>query len=146
METIKNIAAILGAILSLSAVITLCCKPIQAYIAKKIIEHDKAQADKISEKTLKATLKRLETKIDEIKKLNDATVKYTTESCRGEIKDIFYRHLKDKTLPLYEYKHMLQIEDVYVNTLHENHYTKGLIDEMKTWSVDYTGARSEDVD
>lgn len=146
METIKNIAAILGAILSLSAVITLCCKPIQAHIAKKIIEHDNRRENEIHENTLKATLDRLEDKIDSINDSTKATIAYTTEACRSEIKNMFYRYLKDKTLPLYEKKHMIKIEDIYVNTLHENHYTKGLIDEMKTWSVDYTGARSEDVD
>lgn len=138
METIKNIAAILGAILSLSAVITLCCKPLKAYVAKALEKYKHEQDDKISQDTLKATLRRIEDKLD-------GTVAYTTEACRGEIKNIFYKHVEDKTLPYYERLHMLKIEDVYVNKLHENHYTKGLIDEMKTWNVDYTGVRPEDI-
>ncbi len=138
METVKNIAAILGAILSLSAVITLCCKPIKLYIANALKKYQNEQDDKVQQNTLKATLKRIENKLD-------ATVAYTTEACRGEIKNMFYKYIDNKTLPYYEKMHMLQIEDIYVNKLQKNHYTKGLIDEMKTWSVDYTGVDSQDV-
>lgn len=138
METVKNIAAILGAILSLSAVITLCCKPIKLYIANALKQYQSEQDDKIKQNTLKATLKRIENKLD-------ATVAYTTEACRGEIKNMFYKYIDNKTLPYYEKMHMLQIEDIYVNKLQKNHYTKGLIEEMKTWSIDYTGVDSQDV-
>lgn len=138
METVKNIAAILGAILSLSAVITLCCKPIKLCIAKALKKYQSEQDDKIKQNTLKAMLKRIENKLD-------ATVAYTTEACRGEIKNMFYKYIDNKTLPYYEKMHMLQIEDIYVNKLQKNHYTKGLIEEMKTWSVDYTGVDSQDV-
>lgn len=138
METVKNIAAILGAILSLSAVITLCCKPIKLCIAKALKKYQSEQDDKIKQNTLKAMLKRIENKLD-------ATVAYTTEACRGEIKNMFYKYIENKTLPYYEKMHMLQIEDIYVNKLQKNHYTKGLIEEMKTWSVDYTGVDSQDV-
>lgn len=138
METVKNIAAILGAILSLSAVITLCCKPIKLYIASALKKYQSEQDDKIKQNTIKATLKRIENKLD-------ATVAYTTEACRGEIKNMFYKYIDNKTLPYYEKMHMLQIEDIYVNKLQKNHYTKGLIEEMKTWSVDYTGVDSQDV-
>lgn len=138
METIKNIAAILGAILSLAAVITLCCKPIKLYIASALKKYQSEQDDKIKQNTLKAMLKRIENKLD-------ATVAYTTEACRGEIKNMFYKYINNKTLPYYEKMHMLQIEDIYVNKLQKNHYTKGLIEEMKTWSVDYTGVDSQDV-
>ena len=138
METVKNIAAILGAILSLVAVITLCCKPIKLYIANALKKYQSEQDDKIKQNTIKATLKRIENKLD-------ATVAYTTEACRSEIKNMFYRYIDNKTLPYYEKMHMLQIEDIYVNKLQKNHYTKGLIEEMKTWSVDYTGVDSQDV-
>lgn len=138
METVKNIAAILGAILSLSAVITLCCKPIKLCIAKALKKYQSEQDDKIKQNTLKAMLKRIENKLD-------ATVAYTTEACRGEIKNMFYKYIGNKTLPYYEKMHMIHIEDIYVNKLQKNHYTKGLIEEMKTWSVDYTGVDSQDV-
>ena len=138
METVKNIAAILGAILSLAAVITLFCKPIKLYIANALKKYQSEQDDKVKQNTLKATLKRIENKLD-------ATVAYTTEACRGEIKNMFYKYIGNKTLPYYEKMHMLHIEDIYVNKLQKNHYTKGLIEEMKTWSVDYTGVDSQDV-
>ena len=54
METVKNIAAILGAILSLSAVITLCCKPIKLYIANALKKYQSEQDDKVKQNTIKA--------------------------------------------------------------------------------------------
>ena len=122
----------------MSAVITLCCKPIKLYIANALKKYQSEQDDKIKQNTIKATLKRIENKLD-------ATVAYTTEACRSEIKNMFYKYIDNKTLPYYEKMHMLQIEDIYVNKLQKNHYTKGLIEEMKTWSVDYTGVDSQDV-
>lgn len=146
METIKNIAAILGAILSLSAVITLCSNPIKASLAKSLEKYKKEQEAQNHNESVQKSLVRLETKIDEINAKTEATVTYTIESCRGEIKDIFYKYLAEKSLPLYEYKHLLKLEDIYIGKFHKNHYTKGLIDEMKKWSIDYTGVRSEDVE
>ena len=145
METIKNIAAILGVILSLASVITLCSKPIKAYIANSLAKYKKEQEENNHNETIKETLTRLEAKIDEIKLLNDATVKYTIESCRDDVREIFFKYLPEKTLPYYVLKHVEYIEDIYVKTFHKNHYTKGFIDEMKTWTVDYTGVRPEDI-
>ena len=110
----------------MSALITLCCKPIKLCIAKALKKYQSEQDDKIKQNALKATLKRIESKLD-------ATVAYTTEACRGEIKNMFYKYIENKPLPY------------YVNKLQKNHYTKGLIEEMKTWSVDYTGVDSQDV-
>lgn len=140
LETIKNIAAILGAILSLSAVITLCCKPIQSYVAKKMLKY---QEDKDSQEIHK-TLIRLEEKIDVIKLDNDITVDFTREQIRGIIKDMFYAYYDNKVLPLYEHKWLLKLEELYVKKLHSNSFIKELIDEMKTWNIDYSKTRYED--
>ncbi len=142
METVKNIAAILGAILSLSAVITLCCKPIKVYLASALAKYKKEQQEQIDEQTLKETLARLELKLDVIKSANDITVDFTREQIRGIIKDMFYTYYDDKTLPLYEHKWLLKLEDLYVNRLHSNSFIKELIEEMKKWPVDYTKVRA----
>ena len=146
METIKNIAAILGAILSLSAVITLCCKPIKTYIANKLSRYlqDQQQAD--DNKAIHDALARLEQKLDDIKNDNDITVDFTREQIRGIIKDMFFQYYDSKMLPLYEHKWLLKLEKLYVERLHSNSFIKELIDEMKKWPVDYSKVREGEID
>lgn len=140
METIKNIAAVLGMILSLSAVITLCCKPIKIYLANSLAKYKKEKDDK----SIHDTLLRLERKIDLIKSDNDITVDFTREQIRGIIKDMFFKYYDDKILPLYEHKWLLKLEDLYVNRLGSNSFIKELINEMKLWTIDYSKTRYED--
>lgn len=140
METVKNIAAILGMILSLSAVITLCCKPIKIYIANSFAKYKKEKDNE----SIRDTLLRLEEKIDLIKLDNDITLDFTKEQIRGIIKDMFFEYYDAKVLPLYEHKWLLKLEDLYVNRLHSNSFIKELIDEMKVWPIDYSKTRYED--
>lgn len=141
METIKNIAAILGAILSLSAVVTLCCKPIKASLAGYLERYKKEWAEDEREQELQETLTRLETTMKDIKVANDITVDYTREQIRGTIKEMFYEYYEEKVLPLYEHKWLLKLEDLYINRLHGNSFASELIAEMKKWPVDYSKVR-----
>lgn len=142
METIKNVAAILGAILSLGAVITLCSNTAKGYIAKALAKYKKEQDDE----SVHATLKRLEQKIDDIKLDNDITVDFTREQIRGIIKNMFYTHYDQKMLPLYEHKWLLKLEELYIDRLHSNSFAKELIKEMKKWPVDYSKVREGEDD
>ncbi len=140
MEIVKNVAAILGVILSVASVITLCSKPIKAYMARALAKYKKEQDDE----TIHETLLRLESKLDSIKSDNDITVDFTREQIRGIIKDMFYTYYADKSLPLYEYKWLLKLEDLYVNRLHSNSFIKELIEEMKKWPIDYEKIRMDE--
>lgn len=144
METIKNIAAILGAILSLSAVITLFCKPIKAWLAQYLAKYQKEQASSERDKQIQAALARLESSIHDIKEANDITVDYTREQIRGLIKEMFYEYYDEKVLPLYEHKWLLKLEDLYIRRLHGNSFASELIAEMKKWPVDYSKVREGD--
>lgn len=141
METIKTIAAILGVILSLDAVIVLCSKPVKAHIARTLEKYKKEQEEQEQDESVKETLIRLEQKLDAIKSDNDITVDFTREQIRGIIKNMFYTYYDDKMIPLYEHKWLLKLENLYVNRLHSNSFVKELIDEMKKWPVDYSKVR-----
>lgn len=141
METIKNIAAILGAILSLVSVITLFCRPIKAWLAQYLSKYQKEQADNERNQQIQDTLARLEKSIEDIKEANDITVDYTREQIRGLIKEMFYEYYDEKVLPLYEHKWLLKLEDLYIRRLHGNSFASELIAEMKKWPVDYSKVR-----
>lgn len=141
MEIVKNIAAILGAILSLSAVVTLCCKPIKAWLGRYLERYNKERDEDERENKLEETLARLETAMNDIKVANDITVDYTRERIRGTIKEMFYEYYEERKLPLYEHKWLLKLEDLYINRLHGNSFAAELIAEMKKWPVDYSKVR-----
>lgn len=144
METIKNIAAILGAILSLASVITLFCRPIKAWLAQYLDRYKSEQASSERDKQIQAVLARLEKSIQDIKEANDITVDYTREQIRGLIKEMFYEYYDEKVLPLYEHKWLLKLEDLYIRRLHGNSFASELIAEMKKWPVDYSKVREGD--
>lgn len=137
METIKNIAAILCAILSLASVITLFCRPIKAWLAQYLSKYKKEQDDNERNQQIQDTLARLGKSIKEIKEASDITVDYTREQIRGLIKEMFYEYYDEKVLPLYEHKWLLKLEDLYIRRLHGNSFASELIAEMKKWPVDY---------
>lgn len=141
METIKNIAAILGAILSLASVTTLFCRPIKTWLAQYLSKYKKEQADNERNHQIQDTLDRLEKSIKDIKEANDITVDYTREQIRGLIKEMFYEYYDEKVLPLYEHKWLLKLEDLYIRRLHGNSFASELIAEMKKWPVDYSKVR-----
>ena len=141
MEIVKNVAAILGAILSLASVITLFCRPIKAWLAQYLSKYQKEQADNERNQQIQDTLARLEKSIEDIKEANDITVDYTREQIRGLIKEMFYEYYDEKVLPLYEHKWLLKLEDLYIRRLHGNSFASELIAEMKKWSVDYSKVR-----
>ena len=96
METIKNIAAIIGCILSVISLITICTKTgrklIKSFFQKNaadLYKENKQQSSDIEEikNTLGLLLKRSEAQ-DEVLKQN----------CRNVIKDIYYRYCKAKKI------------------------------------------------
>lgn len=141
MEIVKNVAAILGAILSLASVITLFCRPIKAWLAQYLSKYQKEQDDNERNQQIQDTLARLEKSIEDIKEANDITVDYTREQIRGLIKEMFYEYYDEKVLPLYEHKWLLKLEDLYIRRLHGNSFASELIAEMKKWPVDYSKVR-----
>ena len=140
MEIVKNIAALLGLITSISAVITICSKSARAFIAGVF----KKYGNENDMKEIARKLDKITEKLDNIEQSNNITVDFTREQCRGLIKDMFYCYYDNKTLPLYEYKWLLKLEDLYINRLHGNSFVAGLIKEMKTWTIDYSKTHAEE--
>ena len=98
METIKNIAAIIGCILSTISLITLCTKGGRAFIhgffkrnTKEIQDENERQTSDIQQ--IKKTLDLMLSKFAGLEEVS-------MQQCRDTIKTIYYKYHKDKRIPL----------------------------------------------
>ncbi len=141
MELLKNVAAVLGVILSAASVITLASKTARSGISRVIRKYSNIDE---SRETISEIKKMLEAHINDdqefkagVEATNEVLMEFMRTSCRGTIKDIFYRYKDTKILPLYEKKTLLYMEELYLNALHCNTFAALLLKEMDKWAVDY---------
>ena len=148
MEVVKNIAAILGAIISAASVIALASKTTRRMIANFFRKYGKS--DEMSDSIAEIKLL-LERHIEEDKEfkdnivaMNEISVEFTKTQCRNIIKTTFYKYNDTKILPLYEKKTLMNIEDLYVNKLNGNSFASLLLDEMSKWEIDYESSHPDE--
>lgn len=140
METIKDIATVVGCIMSCIALITAVCKPIrQKFVAFIIHSSGKNEVEKqLAE--IKAMIAERDKKDAEFQRTVldqlQITTDFTVAECRGIIKDMFYKYKDSRVLPLYEKKRLMEIKELYITRLHQNHWGKTLLDAMADWDVD----------
>ena len=134
METIKNIAAIIGCILSVISLITIFSKGGRAFIksvfqknTKDLHDENKQQSSDIKE--IKETVATLLQRTD----VQDEVLK---QNCRNVIKDIYYKYCKTKKIPLYERKTADREYDIYNKIYHGNSYASLLYGEICKWEID----------
>lgn len=139
LELVKNVAAIVGCISACIGLITLICKPLRKRLVGFVQRH--AGSSEISEIKTMLQQKIDDDKVrdDEIKEALAITTEFTEKQCRNIIKNIFYHYKENKTLPLYERKTLMDIEELYIDRMHKNHWGQTLINEMKKWDTDCSG-------
>ena len=173
IEIVKDIAAVLGCIVTLSGVLSIFSKTIrsfwgkifQVYGDKKEIEEIKQLVNdnikSLKEKELQNINKSIESlttmitelsrkqdehlrtyeeKMQNVEDLMDIDTEFVRTQCRTIVKNMFYKYCKEEKLPLYEYKLLLKVEDLYVVRCHGNSFAQGLISKMKTWEIDYSNS------
>lgn len=148
MEVVKNVAAILGAILSAASVITLVSKTVRRSIANFFKKYGKTDVVSGDIAEIKKLLERHMDEDKEFKKdvsaTNDIMAEFMRTQCRTIIKNIFYKYDDTKVLPLYEKKTLMSVEDLYVNKLHGNSFAMLMLDEMSHWTIDYESSHPEE--
>lgn len=140
MEAIKNIATVVGCIMSCTALVTAVCKPLRRKLVD-IIAHQSGRNE--VEQQLSEIKKMIEDRDEKdsqfqrtvLERLN-ITTEFTIEQCRSIIKDTFYEYRDTKMLPLYERKRLDEIRELYIDKLHQNHWAKALLDVMEKWDVE----------
>lgn len=144
MDTVKNIAAILGVILSAASVVTLVSKRVRTLLSGVIRKYGNSDE---SEETISEIKHLLEQHIGDDKRFkeqmihnNEITLEFTKTQCRNIIKNIFYKYNDTNVIPLYEKKTLMCIEELYINQMHCNSYASLLLEEMSDWEIDYNSA------
>lgn len=140
IDTFKNIATVIGCITAIVGLVTLISKSVRTKLTSFIVE----SSDKSGvESQLKKITNMIETNEqadaafrNRIEKSLSITLDATVRSLRLEIKDIYTKYKDTKILPIYEKKAILDIQELYIDKLHQNHWGKTLLDEMMTWEVD----------
>lgn len=150
METVKNIAAIIGVILSAASLIALFSKSIRSSLTKLFKKYGKEDEVSASITEIK---KMLEQHIEEENEMkincmaaNEISIEFVKTQCRNIIKTMFYKYRDTKILPLYEKKTLMNVEDLYVKKLKGNSYAALLIEEMSRWEIDYDDAHPDEED
>ena len=134
MEIIKNIAAIVGCILSIISLITLCTKGGRAFIRGFFRRNTKEIQDENKRQTadIQHIKKTLELMLNKFAGLEEVSM----QQCRDTIKTIYYKYQKDKRIPLYERKTADKTYHIYKTIFHGNSYASLLYKEICKWEID----------
>ena len=141
MEVVKNIAAVIGVVLSAASLIALLSKTFRSAISKLFKKYGKSDEVSDSIAQIKSMLERHiqdEAEFKEgVTQMNEINIEFTKTQCRNIIKTIFYKYNDTQVLPLYEKKTLMNVEDLYINKLHGNSFAALLLEEMSHWKIDY---------
>lgn len=148
IETFKNVAAVVGCITAVIALAIMIVKPIRTKLAA-FIEQNSNRSE--LEKQLAEIRQMIADNERDAKEFRremtdslDITLDGTIRSLRKDIKNIYYKYKNSQVLPLYERKAVLDIQELYVTRLHQNHWGEALIEEMLRWSTDPTDTDLEE--
>lgn len=131
VELAKNISAVVGCCTACIGFVALICKPLR----KGVVDFVRAKAGSSETDQKLATITGM---LEDIQDALDITTDFTERQCRNIIKNIYYHYKDSRTLPLYEKKTLLDIEELYINRMHKNHWGQTLLTEMKSWGTDCT--------
>lgn len=165
IEIVKNVAAVLGCIVTLSGILSVIFKNVRNFFQKifgKIFNTygDKKEIQNLKEyideniKAIQESIEKLrksieelsakqdrhfkmyEDKIQNLENLMDIDTEFVRTQCRAIIKNMYYKYCKEEKLPLYEYKTLLKVEELYIIKCNGNSFAGDLIKRMKTWEID----------
>lgn len=143
IEIVKNIATVVGCVISSITLISIIFKPLRTAITSFV--KDKAGKPE-TDRQLAEIHNMLQHHIEDDKAFKNRmeesmaiTFDFTEKQCRKEIKNIYYKYRDTKKLPIWEKKSLMDIEDLYINRMQKNHWGQTLINEMKKWDIDCSG-------
>ena len=134
METLKNIAAIVGLILSVISLITISTKAGRAGIKSIFKKHTKDIVDANSQQT--KDIEDIKESLSKIQSTLGAVQQVSIQQCRDTIKDIYYKYCHQGHIPLYERKTADLTYKIYTDEFHQNTYAKILYNEIVKWEID----------
>ena len=134
MEVIKNIAAIVGCIISIITLLSICSKTGRSFITglfrrntMSLHEENAQQSKDIKE--IQDTLNQMMIKFGGLEEVS-------MQQCRNTIKNVYYKYYKTKKVPLYERKTVDKTYRIYTEIFHGNSYASLLYKEICKWEVE----------
>lgn len=134
MEVIRNIAAIVGCLVSIITLLSICSKTGRAFITglfkrntMSLHEENEQQSKDIKE--IQDTLNQMMIKFGGLEEVS-------MQQCRNTIKNVYYKYYKTKKVPLYERKTVDKTYRIYRDVFHGNSYASLLYNEICKWEVE----------
>ena len=133
MEIVKDIAAVVGCVVSIITLLTLTTKGGRNFIiklfkkhTKELVETNQKQNESIAD--IKNSLHIMLEKLDVLEEVS-------RQDCRNIIKNIYYKYQGSKKIPLYERKTADKTYELYHEILKGNSYIVLLYNEIIKWEI-----------
>ena len=134
MEIIKDIAAVVGCILSIISLIAIFTKGGRSFIKSLFQKNTQDLKDENQRQT--SDIKEIKNTLDQILQKMEIHEQLSKQQCRNTIKDIYYKYHKDKKIPLYERKTADNTHKLYCRMPNANSYETLLYKEICKWEID----------
>lgn len=134
MEVIRNIAAIVGCLVSIITLLSICSKTGRAFITglfkrNTMTLHEENMQQTKDIKEIQETLNQMMIKFGGLEEVS-------MQQCRNTIKNVYYKYYKTKKVPLYERKTVDKTYRIYRDVFHGNSYAALLYNEICKWEVE----------
>ena len=133
MELIKNIAAVVGCIVSIITLLTLTTKGGRNFVIKLFKKHTKELVDTNQKQS--EDIAHISNDLHTILEKLDVLEEVSKQECRNIIKNIYYKYQATKKIPLYERKTADKTYELYHETLKGNSYIVLLYNEIIKWEI-----------
>lgn len=144
MEVLKDVAAIIGLVLSVITLLTLCTKGGRAAI-KSIFKRETKDIKDENEQQSK-DIAQIKKDVETILQKMGPIEEVSKQQCRNVLKDIYYKYYTVKKVPLYVRKTADKTYNLYVKQLHGNSYATLLYNLICQWEVDTISFKDQDQD
>lgn len=134
VEIVKNIAAIIGCVLSVISLLTICTKGGRDLV-RKVFQKNTKDLYKVNERQT-ADIEEIQKSLQIVLQKMEAGEEFTRQQCRNIIKNIYYKYQKDKKIPLYERKTADTTYEMYTQKYNGNSYAALLYREICKWEID----------
>jgi len=152
MELLKDIGAVVGLVLSAVSLITICVRPIRRRVVNFIatisdkaataetlreIKYEiKEMKEHISQNTVerRQQIAEMQDQINDIITFDKKNHEALKDMIREKIVSVYYTNLENKSLHYEEWESVSELANSYFS-LGGNHFIKGLMDQMKNWTI-----------
>ena len=133
MEIIKDIAAVIGCIVSIITLLTLTTKGGRNFIIKLFKKHTKELVETNAKQN--EAIEKIDNSLNTVLEKLDVLEEVSKQECRNVIKNIYYKYQATKKIPLYERKTADKTYELYHNVLKGNSYIVLLYQEIIKWEI-----------